>query len=88
MGCFGYGGFGSAGGLGSHYGFSLFGAGLGLITHIAILALLVFAAIYFYKNALHNSSQTKQNTALEILQSRFAKGELTAQEFQEMKKQL
>lgn len=80
------------GGFGGHYGFDWLGAGFGMITHLAFTVLIVMAAIYFYKNILRGGNcrhlHGQNDAALEILRERYAKGELPAEEFQKMKKEL
>lgn len=68
--------------------FSWFGMGLGLIMHLAFTALVVFGAIWLYKAAFRNYNAGGQSSALEILKQRYAKGELTAEQFQSMKKEI
>ena len=71
-------------------GMSWLGAGFGLITHLAFTILIIMAAIWLFKAAFrgnyHNFNQ--QNDAMEILKQRYAKGEISSEEFQRMKKEL
>ncbi|TCS81373.1 SHOCT domain-containing protein [Pectinatus cerevisiiphilus] len=81
------------GGFGGHYGFSLLGAGFGLITHLAFTILVILAIIYLYKNIFRNVNNRslrgqQDNAALEILRARYARGEIPTEEFQKMKKEL
>lgn len=75
------------------YGFSgpfgWLGMGFGIITHIAFAALVVMAAVWMFK-AVSRSGQLggKQIGAIEILKQRYAKGEITSEEYQRIKKEL
>ena len=70
-------------------GMGWLGMGLGMIIHLAFTALIIMAVVWLFK-ALFRSGLPVQNQsgAVEILRQRFAKGELTSDEFQRMKKEL
>ncbi len=75
------------------YGFSgplgWLGMGLGIIVHLAFTALIIMAAVWLFKALFRNGSQNEPRTdALEILKQRYAKGEITTDEYQGMKKEL
>jgi putative membrane protein len=73
-------GYGSAGG-----GFWLL---IGLLLLIALIVLVVWAVMHFSRTgraAMHDPSHPTPN---EILRERFARGEITAQEFENAKKVL
>jgi putative membrane protein len=73
-------GYGSAGG-----GFWLL---IGLLLLIAFIVLIVWAVMHFSRSgraAMHDPSRPTPN---EILRERFARGEITAQEFEDAKKVL
>lgn len=75
------------------YGFGpMMGYGMGwfgLILNIAFLALIIYGAIWIFKSASRDDRRgSDQATAVEILKVRYAKGELSSEEFQRMKKEL
>lgn len=74
------------------YGFSgplgWLGMGIGMITHLAFAALVIMAAIWMFKAIFRSREQIERPNALAILQERYAKGEVTGEEFQRMKKEL
>lgn len=59
---------------------------VGMLFWIALLVALVFLIIWLYKNI--TGKATKNNSALEILRKRFAKGEITKKQHNSMKKEL
>jgi putative membrane protein len=72
------------------YGFGGgFGMMIGMITHLAFAAMIIMAAIWMYKTAVRGGKEAQiQTGALEILKQRYAKGEITTEEYQTMKKEL
>lgn len=65
------------------------GIGLGMIIHLAFAALIILAVIWLFKAAFRNEHQSvRQPGAVEILKQRYAKGEITSEEYQYMKKAL
>ena len=73
-------GYGSAGG-----GFWLL---IGLLLLIALIVLVVWAVMHFSRTgraAMHDPSRATPN---EILRERFARGEITAEQFEDAKKVL
>ncbi|GMB01555.1 SHOCT domain-containing protein [Pelosinus sp. IPA-1] len=75
------------------YGFSgpfgWLGMGMGIIVHLAFTALIIMAAVWLFKALFRSGSQNEPRTdALEILKQRYAKGEITTDEYQRMKKEL
>lgn len=75
------------------YGFSgpfgWLGMGLGMLVHLAFTALIIMAAVWLFK-ALFRGGITNgvRTDAMEILKQRYAKGEITTDEYQRMKKEL
>jgi putative membrane protein len=75
------------------YGFggpvSWIGMGFGFIIHLAFAALIIMGAVWMFK-ALFNSTHHSQNeaVALDIVKQRYAKGEITAEEYRRMTKEL
>lgn len=75
--------------MGYGYGgpFSWLGMGLGIIIHVAVIAVIVFAAIWMFKMVFRGGIQIERSIdSLEILKQRYAKGEITDEEYQHMKK--
>ncbi len=57
--------------------------GMGLVFFIVFAIVIFLFVSYFRKD---NSGTTKSNNALEILEERFVKGEISKEEFLDMKK--
>ncbi|GCC10638.1 hypothetical protein IPdc08_00671 [archaeon] len=77
----GFGGFGmssSGGMMGGSWGF---GMGLGLIFWV-----IVILAIYYFLSESENGGH--EETAMEILKKRFARGEINKEEYEDMEKKL
>lgn len=60
----------------------------GFIGFLVILAILFGVVIYFVKNREKLKQDYEEESALEILKKRYAKGEITKQQYEEMKKDL
>jgi putative membrane protein len=73
-------GYGSAGG-----GFWLL---IGLLLLIALIVLVVWAVIHFTRSGRATTHDPSRPTPNEILRERFARGEITAQQFEDAKKVL
>ncbi len=70
-------------------GFGGFGMMIGMITHLAFTAMIIMAVIWMFKTVFRGGKEVQiQNGALEILKQRYAKGEITTEEYQTMKKEL
>ena len=72
------------------YGFGGMGYGLGFIWQIVWLVIIV-AVIYFIVNSLssnRNTTSGEESRALRILDERFARGEIDAEEYRKMRKEL
>jgi putative membrane protein len=67
-----------------------FGMGLGLVADIAFTVLIIFGAIWAFKQLFRNGGEFSSNkpNALELLKQRYAKGELSGEEYQRMKTEL
>ena len=77
--------------MGYGYGSSMgwLGMGFGMIINLAFTALIIMAAIWMFKAAFRGGHrEEKQTGAIEILKERYAKGEITSEEYQRMKKEL
>ena len=70
---YGYGGYGPHG----------FGFPIGMIVFLLVIALVVVLSIYFTRKALR--SRTDASTGRDILVERYAKGEITKEQFVEMR---
>jgi putative membrane protein len=72
---------------GRHYGGHFFGGGLiMMLVIIILLGLLIFFAIKFFRNT--KGVATKTENPVEILKMRFAKGEITKEVFDNIKKDM
>jgi putative membrane protein len=80
-------GYGNAGGLGYGLGF-----GFGWLVMLVFWGLIIWAIIALVRSATNNNvdrkDQHKTDTALEILKERYAKGEITKEDFERIKKDL
>ena len=77
--------------MGYGYGSSLgwLGMGFGMIIHLAFTALIIMAVIWMYKSVFRSGCRNGgQTNAVEILQQRYAKGEISRDEYLQMKKDL
>ena len=77
--------------MGYGYGSSMgwLGMGFGIIIHLAFAALIIMAAIWMFKAVFRGGYRDEKTTgAIEILKQRYAKGEITGEEYQSMKKEL
>ena len=77
----GYGGYGNSMGW--------LGMGFGMILNLAFIALIIMAVIWMFR-AVSSGGQRpeKSSGALEILKERYAKGEITSEEYQSIKNEL
>jgi putative membrane protein len=74
-------------GLGGFGPFGFIGMGIGLILHVAIVVLVIVGAVKLFKSLGHTGRCHNESTdALQILKLRYAKGEITAEEYASMKK--
>ncbi|MDF2501879.1 MAG: Protein of unknown function rane [Anaerosporomusa subterranea] len=63
--------------------------GLGVVIHIAFAAMVVLSAIWLYKHVMSGpKKERKSETALDILQQRLAKGEISVEEYRTMRQEL
>lgn len=77
--------------MGYGYGSSLgwLGMGFGMIIHLAFTALIIMAVIWMYKSLFRSGCRSGgQTSVVEILQQRYAKGEISRDEYLQMKKDL
>ena len=76
-------------GYGASGAFGWFGMGLGMITHLAFIAIIFLAVIWMFKAVFPNKTSTNMpSNALETLKLRYAKGEITSEEYQTIKKEI
>ncbi len=72
-----------------HWGTYGWGMGLGWIYMIVFWAAIITAVVYFVKSLSNKSgSEVRQGTPLDTLKRRYAKGEITREEFERMKDDL
>jgi len=65
------------------------GMGLGMIINLAFTALIIMAVIWMFKAVFRGGCRTNGQTgAVEILKQRYAKGEISQEEYQQIKKEL
>lgn len=65
------------------------GMGFAMIIHLAFAALIIMAVIWMFKAVFRSGHHAAGQTgAIEILQQRYAKGEITGEEYQRMKNEL
>ena len=77
--------------MGYGYGSSMgwLGMGFGIIIHLAFAALIIMAAIWMFKAIFRGGHRDEKPIgAIEILKQRYAKSEITKEEYQSMKKEL
>lgn len=67
--------------------FSWLGMGLGIIIQFGLAALVILGAISLYKSTFGNT-KSSHSTDMEILRQRYAKGELSSEDFQRMKNEI
>jgi len=67
--------------------FHWMGYGFGMITHVVFLILAIYGIIWLFR-AVSRPRLPQESTALEILKRRYAKGEISGEEYQRMKKEL
>jgi putative membrane protein len=71
-----------------HWGSYGWGMGLGWIYMVVLWALVITAVVYLVKFVERKSADVWHETPLEALKRRYAKGEITKEEFEGMKKDL
>ena len=64
------------------------GYGFVILFWIAIIFLIVWATRYFTQIRQNNSATTNEDSPLDILKKRYARGELDKKEFEEKKRDL
>ncbi len=84
------GGYGMMGGFGAQgFGFNPLAAILSLVFWALIIAGIVILVVWLVRNAGRTGlSAPSSDPAMEILKSRFAKGEITKEQFEEMRRTL
>jgi putative membrane protein len=72
------------GGMMGYGGFGLLGGILGLILNLAILVGIVLLVVWAVKRFTTNNPSSAVQTPKEILQARYARGEITRDQYQQM----
>jgi len=69
--------------------YSMWAGGMvfGWVFWILLLAVIIWV-VYQFLNKNQNTANTKSESAMDILKGRYAKGEITKEEYEEMKKDL
>lgn len=76
-------------GCGINGSFGWLGMGLGMIIHLAFAALIIMAAVWLFKALFQGGNQGKKTAGpLDILKERYAKGEITAEDYQRLKREI
>ena len=75
---------GSAFGWGNHY----WGIGMMILFALIFIGLIVWAVYWAARRGGNGSAEGRKEDPLEILKARFARGEITADEFRSMKAEL
>ncbi|MBS4538889.1 SHOCT domain-containing protein [Clostridium sp. D2Q-11] len=70
-----------------HRGFGMMGGG-GFLGFIIIALIVYFAFKYINNNGEHTSNFNKRNDALDVLNERYAKGEISDEEYNRKKDML
>ena len=78
------------------YGYNMMSNGGGLIMMFIILALIIFAVVFFTRHSNHavhtanccGTNTASENVALKILNERYARGEVTEEEYNKTKSQI
>lgn len=75
--------------MGTYYGMGLFGGGLMMLLFWGAIIWLIVYLVKDKNSCTHDQSSASNRTvALDILNERYAKGEINKQEFEEKKKDL
>ena len=63
--------------------------GLGIVIHVAFAAMVILSAIWLYKKVMSEQKTVKKSdSALDILQQRLAKGEISTEEYRSLRQEL
>jgi putative membrane protein len=69
-------------------GFGWFGMGFGFVFMILFWGLIIWLIVWIVTQSTKPKRVEKTESAIEILKKRFAKGEISKKQFEEMKKSL
>jgi len=79
------GGYGGYGGMMGGYGFNPLGAILSLVFWALLIGGIVLLVVWLARNSGHTSLITSSGSPLDILKARYAKGEITKEQFDTIK---
>ena len=82
------GGYGGYGGMMSGYGFNPLGAILSFVFWALIIGGIVLLVVWLARNGKSLVPASKSESALDILKARYAKGEITKEQFDAIKRDL
>jgi putative membrane protein len=88
--CQGRGDYGNMGpGMGPHHGYYFGGGGLIVgIVGIVVIVVLIIAAWYFFSRGGGKGMISSNETALDVLKKRYARGEISREQLEEMKRDI
>lgn len=64
------------------------GLGIGMIVHLAFVALIILATVWMFKTVFPGKVSDSSADPVEILKQRYAKGEIDGDEFRRLKQEL
>ena len=64
------------------------GMGIGMVVHLAFVGLIVLATIWLFRAVFPGKRDGNNPASLEIIRQRYAKGELSRDEYQQLKQDL
>lgn len=77
---------GGYGGMMGDFGNGFWGVGvIGMVLQLAILIGVIYFIVHLARRFTHQQHSNKPNNALEILEERYARGEISEEEFKKMK---
>jgi len=71
-----------------HWGYYGWGIGLGWFFMIMLWVLVILGVVYFFRALMGTEKKGSEETALDILKKRYAKGEISREEFERIREDL